>query len=62
MAKITFEAWMSKIDSSLERKCGMSSSDLEDFSYRQAYDDGESVSDTVSAVLENSGADEFGID
>lgn len=53
MAKLSFEQWMQKVDAVLEKKCGLSHHDLEDFCYRDAYDDGEAPSTVAREVLAN---------
>lgn len=51
MAKLSFGQWMQKVNSALVKKCGMDSRDLQDFAYRDAYDNGESPSLVVKQVL-----------
>lgn len=62
MARQSFGEFMKKVNSALEKKCGLGAGDMEDYCYRDAYDDGDSPSAVARAVLANSGAGEFGID
>ena len=38
----TFTAWLGRVDDALEDTCGLTSEDLPDYLYRDAYEDGES--------------------
>ena len=51
----TFEDWMAEVDRWLEDKCGLSSLDLPDACYRDAYDDGESAARFAREVYREAG-------
>lgn len=55
MTKDTFAQWMQKVDSEIESVCGLTSHDLEDFGYRDAYDDGVGAIATACEVLDANG-------
>ena len=46
-----FTAWMAKVDALMARSCGMSSMDLPDWNYRDAYDDGASPSSAARQAI-----------
>lgn len=50
-----FEAWMSRVDSVLERRIGLSSQDLSDCCYRDWYDCGMTPSEAATEVLQENG-------
>ena len=54
---MSFKEWMREVDGWLESLCGMSSADLADACYRDAYDDRIDPSEFASQVFE----DEFGM-
>jgi hypothetical protein len=50
----TFAEWMETIDAILARKCaGLTSADLPDYLYRDAYDNGETAARVAHAALRN---------
>jgi hypothetical protein len=48
----TFDVWMSEVDAALVRKIGVSSSDLPDFCYRDAYDEGFTPEEAADEAIE----------
>lgn len=56
---MTFKEWMTRVDDALLNAVGVCSSDLIDFAYRDAYDDGCSPNDTAWDVLQDNGIGEF---
>ena len=46
-----FEAWMAKVDAVLVKKCGLDSSDLPDWMYRDAFEDGASPASAAKEAL-----------
>jgi hypothetical protein len=55
MPKATFEQWMAKVDAVLVRTCGLTSGDLADWMYGDAYDDGVSPREAAQEVLAENG-------
>jgi hypothetical protein len=53
--KQDFKTWMNKVDGWLYKKCGLTSNDLADFCYRDAYDNGERPASIGKRVLEAEG-------
>jgi hypothetical protein len=51
--RLTFDAWMSAVDDALVRKTGVSSADLPDWTYRDAYEDGLTPQEAADAAVEN---------
>lgn len=49
---MTFEEWMQAVDRVLVGNCGLSSADMEDFCYRDFYDDAFTPEETANAVME----------
>ena len=56
-----FDAWMGRVDAAFILKLGLTSRDLPDFAYRDAFDRGDAPAETVMAWVESYG-DEFGLD
>lgn len=52
---MTFEQWLAKVDSVLISRCGLSSDDLPDWCYRDAYEDGTSPRQAAQQAMSNSG-------
>lgn len=54
---MTFQEWMNKVDGELVNRCGMTSSDLPDYNYRDMYDDEVPFNDTdmIDEILEEAG-------
>lgn len=50
----SFGDWMEEVDAALERLSGMSSGDLPDWPYRDAYDDGLNPISVAREVLSES--------
>ena len=50
-----FAAWMAKVEAEIEKACGLSSSDLDDFMYCDAYEDGASPKQAARAAIRNAG-------
>ena len=55
--KATFSQWMGKVESEISSIVSLTSEDLEDFGYRDAYDAGERASSVAREVLEENGFD-----
>jgi hypothetical protein len=53
--KKSFEQWMKDVDSAMDRICGLSSNDISDFCYRDAYDDGRKASSVAREALQADG-------
>jgi len=53
--KQSFDSWMAKVDSYLNKKCGLDHLCLSDFCYRDAYDNGERPASVGKQVLANEG-------
>jgi hypothetical protein len=49
---MTFPEFMTSVDRELHKVSGLTHSDLADFAYRAAYDDGEDPADVAEQVLE----------
>ena len=47
-----FEQFMTEVDAVIENVLGVTSEDIEDFCYRDAFDDGESPYDTAMDALD----------
>lgn len=54
-AKKTFEEWMAAVDRAIQSKVGLSSSDLADWPFRDAYDSGEAPGSVARALLRSEG-------
>ena len=50
-AKDSFETWMKQVDAALEKACGLSSEDLADYAYRDAYDAGKKPASVAKAAI-----------
>jgi hypothetical protein len=50
--RLTFDAWMRAVDEALIRKVGVSSNDLPDWTYRDAYEDGLTADEAAGAALD----------
>jgi hypothetical protein len=48
-----FDTWMRQVDECIGRRCGLSSSDLPDWTYRDAFDDGLSPEEAAAEALDN---------
>ena len=46
-----FNIWMARVDAYIEQKFGLSSSDLPDYCYRDAFDDGASPGSAAKAAI-----------
>lgn len=57
-AKDSFEAWMKQVNAALEKAVGLSSEDLADYAYRDAYDAGKKPASVAKAVIK-ANKDEF---
>jgi hypothetical protein len=51
----TFEDWKREVDREVERRIGLSSDDLPDYCYRDAYDAGDAPEDVAIEVLAEAG-------
>lgn len=49
---MTFEQWMKKVDQIIYNICGLTSEDLADFMYYDAWEDGARPEDIANDVLE----------
>jgi hypothetical protein len=50
--KMTYDEWMQKVDQYISAKCGgMTSGDLADFCYADAYNDGASPASAARAAI-----------
>ena len=49
-----FDAWMARVDEALVRRVGVSSADLLDWTYRDAFDQGYTAEEAASEVIEES--------
>ena len=56
---LTFETFMQAVDTQLIVECGLTSSDLEDWNYRDAFNDESSPIETALDVLDYVGFDSF---
>jgi hypothetical protein len=52
---MSFLAWMRKVDAALEARCGLTSGDLADFAYRDAFEDECDPEEVADEVLEENG-------
>lgn len=52
MRKLEFSEWMKQVDIELVRRCGMPSSCLPDYCYRDCYDAGDSAKETAAEAIE----------
>ena len=50
--KLSFDQWMADVDICLVGVCGVTSSDLPDYCYRDSYDNKESPEDAARDALE----------
>jgi hypothetical protein len=55
MAKVTFEAWMKKVDVALVNICGLDHRDIEDACWWDLWDDGYTPKAAAKQVLEDMG-------
>lgn len=55
---LDFTAWLKKVDALVEQKTGLSFLDLEDWSWRDAYDSGDRPFSAVEAFLSDLGLTE----
>ena len=54
-----FTEWMRQVDKAIEKRTGMVSADIDDFCYRDCFDDGRTPASTASAAIRNArGMDE----
>jgi len=53
--RLTFEAWMEQVNARLETKFQVSAADIEDWDYRDAFDDGYTVNEAAKAAIMNAG-------
>lgn len=51
--KKTFEQWMDDVNAELLSQMGLTSDDLPDYTYYDAYTDGMAICDVVEEVMEN---------
>jgi hypothetical protein len=52
MSNLNFEQWMQQVDKYISAKCGgMTSGDLADYCYADAYDDGASPAKAARAAI-----------
>ena len=54
-AEAKFAAFMAKVDAAIEKRCGLSSSDLADIDYRGMFEDGASPASAARAAIANEG-------
>lgn len=54
MVKKSFEAWKKAVDAEILRRTGMTSDDLEDYSYRDCYDNGVSPKNAAAGAIRRS--------
>jgi Family of unknown function (DUF5419) len=50
----SFEQWMAEVDEVLVKKVGVSSADLPDWTYRDAFDQGSTPEEAADEAIENS--------
>lgn len=50
-----FDAWMAKVEAAIEKATGLSSSDLDDFMYDDAWQDGATPAQAAKAAIKNAG-------
>lgn len=50
--KPTFERWMVRVDKCLTNRVGMASNDMEDFTWRDYYDDDNSPAEAINDFME----------
>ena len=53
MKKLSFEEWMKLVDKELSAICGLTSSDLADFNYKDAWEDGKSAKSIAKKVYKS---------
>lgn len=53
--EINFDDWMDQVDAEIASLCGMGASDIEDYGYWDAWDDGISPKSAARDALENAG-------
>lgn len=51
----SFDEWMKEVDSAMDRICGLSSADISDFCYRDAYDDRRRAQSVATEALQADG-------
>lgn len=51
----TFRSWMVEVDREIQVRCGLQAEDIEDWTYRDAFDDGMDPEEAAIQALENSG-------
>ena len=56
---LTYQEWMDKVDAAVQRKTGLGAMDLDDFCYRDAYEEGEAPGRTAAAAIRNAGGMDF---
>jgi len=49
--KLTYAEWKKKVDAAISAKCGLTSDDLADYNYADAYADGVSPSSAARKAL-----------
>lgn len=52
MDKVAFQAWMRRVDACVARKVGLTTSDLADWTWADAFSDGMSPSEAAAAFLD----------
>lgn len=55
MAKPSYRAWLAEVNREIQYRTSLGISDIEDWTYRDAYDDGKDPEEAAILALENSG-------
>lgn len=55
--KVTFEAWLAKVDAAIRAKTGLTLRDLDDCPYADWYEDGVSPATAAKRAIKNAGGD-----
>ena len=50
-----FNAWLAKVSEQIDKLCSLSIDDLDDYCYREAYEDGQTPSMVARHAIKNSG-------
>lgn len=53
MDKVAFQAWLRRVDACVARKVGLTTSDLADWAFADAFSDGMSPSEAAAAFLDD---------
>ena len=50
-----FQDWLRRVDSAIQAKCGLGMLDLDDYSYRDAFEDGRSPGSVARSAIKAAG-------